>query len=416
VKHGPIGAATHLQCSSDDCNNELPLNKPATVCPKCSSPLLVYYDLDRIRQRTSKRRLAGQPSVMWRYLPWLPFRSRSEVVSLGESTTPLLELKQIGKKMGLPHLVAKDESRLPGGTFKARGMAVAVSRAKQLGQKKLAVPSAGNAGLALAMYANAAGLESHVALPADTPFGIRAAAKLLATSVIEVDGLISDCGRVIESRVETDGWSNLATFKEPYRLEGKKTMGLELFEQLGWQTPDVIVYPTGGGTGLLGIAKAFDELVEMNWIDDDVPRFVAVQPEGCRPVVEAFESGAEICQPYENARTIADGLRVPDPYAGRLILQVLRDSEGTALSVSDDEIRLAQRDLAKTHGYLVGFEAAASLAGCQRLVEMDFVDDDEQVVVILTGGWQGPGDGAELLSSPNSGSPNSRASTSEGEE
>ncbi len=278
---------------------------------------------------------------MWRWHELLPVRDAAHIVSLGEGDTPLLALPEIGRQLGLEHLLIKEESFNPTGTFKARGMAAAVSRARELKAERLIVPSAGNAGGALAAYAARAGIPCAVYIPKDTPAANIAEIQLMATETVLVEGLISDAARFAQIRSQEGGWFDLSTFKEPYRLEGKKILGYEIAEALGWQLPDVIVYPTGGGTGLVGMVKAFHELASLGWLESSrLPRMVAVQAEGCAPVVRAFELGAEACEFWTDAHTIASGLRVPKSFADRLILRSIRETDGTAVAVSDDEITL----------------------------------------------------------------------------
>jgi threonine synthase len=306
-------------------------------------------------------------------------------VTLGEGGTPLLELPRYGERAGLARLLGKDEGRNPTGAFKARGMAAAVSRARELGARVLSAPSAGNAGAALAAYAARAGLEAIVAMPADAPPSAITGAARHGARVILVDGLINDCGALLRSLAPETGAFDLSTLKEPYRVEGKKTMGLELAAQLGWRLPDVIVYPTGGGTGLVGMWKAFGELEALGWIGSERPRMISVQSTGCAPITRAFHSGERFAEPWPNASTVAGGMRVPVAIGDFLILDAIRESGGTAISVTDDEMLAEEEAIAGLEGLDVSHEAAATLAGARRLAQERLVEADEEVVVFLTG-------------------------------
>jgi len=322
---------------------------------------------------------------MWRYAPVLPVRAVDNATFLGEGWTPLLPTGKLAKRIGLNRLFVKDESLNPTGTFKARGMAAAVSRAKELGAKELGVGTAGNAGSAMAAYAAAAGLKAHVAMPRDTPALIQMECSALGADLVLVDGLITDANALIQVGVREKGWFDVATLREPYRIEGKKTMGYELFEQLGRSLPEVIIYPTGGGTGLIGMWKAFDEMERMGWIDSKRPRMVSVQAAGCAPIVRAFEQGAETAEPWKDAHTAASGLRVPRALGDFLILRALRDSGGTALAVSDEEIRSAWAEFSADTGVFPAPEGAATYAGLKRLVDQGWIEKDERVVLFNTG-------------------------------
>jgi threonine synthase len=323
---------------------------------------------------------------MWRWGALLPIVNVQKIISLGEGDTPLLPSHRLGLHLGLPKLFIKDESLNPTGTFKARGLAAAVSKANDLGIRKLIIPTAGNAGGALAAYAAHGGMQACIIMPLDTPRANLEECRISGAEVILVDGLISDAAHLAQTKVTEEGWFDLSTFKEPYRLEGKKVMGLELAEEFNWVLPDVIVYPTGGGTGLVGMWKAFNELEGLGWLErKDRPRMVSVQASGCAPVVLAFERGAESCDYWENAHTLASGLRVPRSFADRLILEAIRECNGYAIAVSDEEILSAQHLLASMEGVFAAPEGAATLAGLQKLLEMGWVNPEEKIVLFNTG-------------------------------
>jgi len=323
---------------------------------------------------------------MWRWHELLPIASANHFVTLGEGDTPLLPVPHLGKELNLTNLWIKDESNNPTGSFKARGLAAAVSKARELGVGKVIVPTAGNAGGAMAAYAARAGLQACVFMPKDTPRANILECQLAGAEVILVDGLISDAARLAGEKARAEGWFDLSTFKEPYRTEGKKIMGYELAETFGWSLPDVIIYPTGGGTGLVGMVKAFDEMATMGWLNDlQRPRMVAVQADGCAPVVKAFQEGQATCAFWPNAHTSASGLRVPKSFADRLILRDLRESQGTAVAVSDDEIQSAQALIGRTEGIFAAPEGAATFAGLRHLVEDGWIEPGETVVLFNTG-------------------------------
>jgi threonine synthase len=359
----------------------------------CGAPLSVQYDLEAAAHRVQKETLVGRRADLWRYAEVLPLQDARFEVCLGEGMTPLLELPHLARRLGCRRLYLKDESLNPTNSFKARGMAVAVSRAWELGLGVLATPSAGNAGCALAAYAARAGLRSHVFMPRDTPRLFVEECVALGARVELVDGLIDDCGRRVAEGRERQGWFDVSTLKEPYRLEGKKTMGYELAEQLDWQLPDVIVYPTGGGTGLVGMWKAFDEMQRMQWIDTPLPRMVTVQASGCAPIVRAFDCGADQAEPWQDAETFALGLRVPRAVGDFLMLRALRDSGGSAVAVSDGEIGVAGRDLALQEGIFASPEGAATWAAAERLREAGALSPLSTVVLFNTGGWYKYADG-----------------------
>jgi len=322
---------------------------------------------------------------MWRYAPLLPVSKPEDVVSLGEGWTPLLETPRLGRKLGAKNLWLKEESSNPTGTFKARGMTAAVSMAKSLGATKLAAPSAGNAASALAAYAARAGLEAHIFMPRDVPRTNYLECVGCGANVTLVDGLISDCGRIVAERKEAEGWFEVSTLKEPYRIEGKKTMGLELAEQLGWRLPDAILYPTGGGVGIIGMWKAFAELEALGWIGPDRPKMISVQAAGCAPVVRAWEAGEKASEFWEGAETVASGLRVPKALGDFLILNAVRESGGTAVAVSDEDMLADGGLLAETEGLFEAPEGAACVTAVRRLLESGFLSADEEIVIYNTG-------------------------------
>ncbi len=373
---------THLECSL--CSRKFEPAKPWNLC-ECGAPLLVRYDLAALRENWSLDSFLSAPNNMWRYAPVLPVRHESSIITLGEGMTPLLEARRTGDRIGANDLLIKDEGLNPTGSFKARGMACAVSMCVELGLKKLATPSAGNAASALAAYAAAAGLEAHIFMPRDVPQANFVECKAYGAHVTLVDGLISDCGRIVAERGPREGWFDLSTLKEPYRIEGKKTMGYEVAEQLGWELPDAIFYPTGGGVGLIGMWKAFAEMEALGWIGPERPKMIAVQSEGCQPVVRAFNEGAERSRFWDGASTLAAGLRVPKPLGDFLVLQAVRESGGTAIAVPDSEILDAGLRLASEEGIFASPEGGACVAAAARLLESGFLDRDDQIVIYNTG-------------------------------
>lgn len=384
VLYWPImSALAGLRCP--ECGRGFEVDRLQSVCQACDSPLLACYDLDRLRATISTADLACRASGLWRWAELLPVRSAASRLTLGEGETPLLHTRRLGARLGLRHLFVKDEGLNPTGTFKARGLAVAVARAAELGVSALAMGTAGNAGAALAVYAARAGLQAHVFVPAEAPAVCRQEIEAAGGHLHVVDGLIDKAGEEASAQARRSGWFVISTFREPYRLEGKKTMGFEIAEQMGWELPEVIVYPTGGGTGLVGLWKAFGELEALGWLRGGKPRLVCVQAEGCAPVVQALDRGASRVQAWHQAKTTAQGLCVPRPYADRLILHTVRESGGVGVSVSDDEIVEAQRQLARQEGILACLEGAAALAGLKRLVRAGWVRADERVVVLNTG-------------------------------
>jgi threonine synthase len=352
----------------------------------CGAPLLARYDLDAAR-RWSRETLNGRPPTMWRYRELMPIFDHEEPVTLGEGFTPLIHARTLGARLGVPALYIKDESLNPTNSFKARGQSAAITRARGLGATTIALPSAGNAGSAAAAYAARAGLEAKVFLPRDVKPPFILESELYGAAVTLVDGLITDAGRVAAERGGPLGWYDVSTLKEPYRIEGKKTMAFELAEQMDWRWPDWIVYPTGGGTGLIGMWKAFDELERIGWMKPVTrPRMVSVQAEGCAPIVRAYEAGAERAPLWEGARTIADGLRVPRAIGDFLILRAVRESGGTALAVPDSEMIEGMRDLGRTEGVSAAPEGGAALAAIKRLIGSRLIRRDHSVVLFNTGG------------------------------
>jgi threonine synthase len=373
---------THLACSL--CNAPYEANQIHNLC-SCGGALLVNYDLAAVRKIWSRDSLATARPDLWRYWPVLPPRDERSIVSLGEGMTPLVRANRLGGKIGAKNLWVKDEGLNPTGSFKARGMTAAMSMAKELGIRKVAIPSAGNAASAAAAYAAAAGIEAHIFMPIDVPQSNYIECKALGAHVTLVNGLISDCARIVGERKVQEGWFDMSTLKEPYRIEGKKTMGYEVAEQMNWELPDAIFYPTGGGVGLIGMWKAFDEMEALGWIGSKRPKMIAVQASGCQPVVRAFEKGAERSEFFEGASTMASGLRVPKPLGDYLILQDVRASGGTAIAVSDDEILDAGVELASYEGMFAAPEGAACVAALRTLLKNEFLKPDECIVLYNTG-------------------------------
>jgi threonine synthase len=355
------------------------------LCSECGKPLLVRYDLKRAARSLTKESLRTRRADLWRYREVLPVERDENIVSLGEGWTPLLHARRLGAQLGLDRLYIKDESQNPTQSFKARGMSTAVSLALELGARKLAVPSAGNAAGALAAYAARAGLEAHIFMPRDTPRANVIECEQTGAHVTLMEGLITDCGAEVGRRKEAENWFDVSTLKEPYRIEGKKTLGYELAEQLDWQLPDVIIYPTGGGTGLIGMWKAFDEMEAMNLIGSKRPRMVSVQAAGCAPIVEAFKEGKRTADEFPNAATIASGLRVPRAIGDFLILDALRASNGMAVAVTDEELIAATLEIGASEGLFVAPEGAACLPALKKLMAEGVVEPGESVVLFNTG-------------------------------
>jgi threonine synthase len=373
-----------LECSA--CGKKYDAAVEQHLCT-CGKPLLARYDLRRAAATLTLENLKTRPRTLWRYAEVLP---NDPPVSLGEGMTPLVHAKRLGASMpcgqgSLQQLYIKDEGLNPTGSFKARGMTAAVTRAKQLGAKVLAAPTAGNAGGALAAYAAAAGLPSVIVMPADTPLANVMECQAFGAKVVKLNGLISDCGKYVAERKDREGWYDVSTLKEPYRIEGKKSMGYELWEQFGGKLPHVILYPTGGGVGLIGMCKAFDEMQEMGWMGSERPRMVAVQAEGCAPIVKAWEAHQTSAAFFPNAATIASGLRVPGPLGDLLILSMLRQTKGTALTVTDEEMLHAGRELASLEGIFAAPEGAATVIAARKLAASGWIKPEESVVLFNTG-------------------------------
>ncbi len=365
------------------CSNIFSLSQLLNLCP-CGSPLLVRYDLKSAGKKLTPSSMKGRVASLWRYRELLPLQDDAHLISLGEGFTPLLEAKTLGRELGLKRLWIKDEAQNPTGSFKDRGLSLAISRAKELGVKKVAIPSAGNAGGSLSAYAAQAGIEAIVFMPRDTPLANRIEVEQYGAKLTLVDGLINDCGRLIAEKKNAEGWFDVSTLKEPYRVEGKKTMGYEIAEQLNWQLPDVIFYPTGGGTGLIGMWKAFAQLEELSWIGRKRPRMVSVQASGCAPIVRAIESGKETAEPWQNAKTLASGLRVPQAVADFLILRAIRESRGTALSVSDEAMLGEIPRIARAEGIFFCPEGAACVVALRRLTDQGWIKPTDEVVIFNT--------------------------------
>lgn len=374
---------TQLRCSS--CAQTFAPTKIQTYCHQCGKALLAEYDLGTARQHLAKETLAGREASLWRYRELLPVFRQANIVTLGEGWTPLLNAASLAKKLRLQRLFIKEEGYNPTGSFKARGICVAVSKARELGISEAAMPSAGNAGGALAAYAAKAGMKAHVFVPRETPAVNVEEISLFGGRVYLVNGEISDAGKRMNELREAHGWFDMSTMKEPYRLEGKKTMGYELAEQFGWELPDVIVYPTGGGTGLIGMWKAFEELEQLGWIGRKRPRMVSVQAAGCAPIVKAFRKGKKESEFWKNPQTSASGLRVPKPFADHLILKALEESNGTAVAVSDAELLADMKRVAKIEGIFLCPEGAAAVTAVRHLTKQGFVRPKDTVVVFNTG-------------------------------
>src|SRR5689334_5018152 len=376
VSHSSGTPIAYFECSK--CGERLDAKVPQTLCPKDAGSLWVRYDLEQVRARTDRVDIGSRTSSMWRYRELLP---DAEPVTLGEGFTPMLASRK------RPNVWIKDEGANPTGSFKARGLCMAVTMAKHYGLKKLAIPSAGNAAGALAAYSAAAGIEANIFMPNDVPEANLVECKAYGANVTLVDGLISDCARIVGERKQAEGWFDISTLKEPFRVEGKKTMGLEVAEQLGWRLPDAIFYPTGGGVGLIGMWKAFDELEQLGWLKtgNKRPKMVAIQAEGCAPIPKAFEEGKSVSEAWKGAHTIASGLRVPKAYGDYIILEILRRSGGTAIAISDDEMIASMLDWARNEGFFLCPEGAAATAAYDKLIASGFLKPSDEVVIFNTG-------------------------------
>ncbi|HET7840887.1 MAG TPA: threonine synthase [Terriglobia bacterium] len=370
-----------LECSR--CQKQFEPGKVYNLC-SCGAPLLARYQLRKLAGRRIRSRLASRPATLWRYREVLPIKNEDSIVSLGEGFTPLLHARRLGEQLGIPHLYLKDESQNPTGSFKARGMALAVSMAHELGITKVAVPSAGNAAGALAAYGAKAGMQTAVFMPVGTPLANRLECEAHGAKVVLVPGSIKDCARVMRESSGDEGWFDVSTLREPYRLEGKKTMAYEVFEQLDWRLPDAMIYPTGGGTGLIGMWKAFDEMQEMGWINSRRPRMISVQASGCAPMVRAFEAGAEQAEEWKNPTTAASGLRVPSAIGDFLILKAIRETQGCAVAVDDAAMLDAVSELARTEGVFTSPEGGATLVALKHLLADGRLKGQERIVLFLT--------------------------------
>jgi threonine synthase len=373
-----------LSCS--ECGKSFRADRIQTYCPDCAAPLLPEYDLPAIKKSLDRDQIRHRPKGIWRWFELLPVRDRHNMITLGEGDTPVLRLERLGMELGLRNLYLKEEAQNPTGTFKARGLATAVSKANELGITRLVIPSAGNAGGAMAAYAARSGMDALIYMPKNSPSSNFVESSIMGAHVELVDGLIDVASKLAQRIESTEGWFNLSTFKEPYRVEGKKIMGYEIAESFDWKLPDVIIYPTGGGTGLVGMWKAFCELKELGWLESEtLPRMISVQAEGCAPVVKAIEHGSISCEVWPDAHTIATGLCVPKSFADRLILKDIRHSHGTAISVTDDEILHWQSQLAQKEGIFACPEGAATLAGLVALRRRGLIYSDESIILFNTG-------------------------------
>src|SRR5438445_5491340 len=378
---------THLECAN--CGKQYEATKVHNLCTACQRPLWVRYDLDAIKKNFTKKALFGRPPTIWRYLEMLPIRNPDKIISLTETITPILETRRLAARFGTEHLFLKDESRLPTGSFKARGMALAVSMANEYGLQKLAVPTAGNAGGALAAYAARAGMEAYVFMPQDTPAINRKECCLAGAKTYLVNGLITDCGRIVAEGKAAKGWFDVSTLKEPYRIEGKKTMGLELAEQFDWELPDVILYPTGGGTGLIGMWKAFHELERLGWLKSPrKPKMIACQSEGCAPIATAFHKGARFAQKFENAATVASGIRVPAAVGDFMILDAVRESGGVAVAAPEVDIPKWMGVASSQEGVALCPETAVCYGALEILLERGIIKKQDRILVFNTGAAQ----------------------------
>jgi threonine synthase len=373
--------ATHLECSL--CGAKYDALAVANLCA-CGGPLLVRYDLSVIRTRWRRRDVAGGPANMWRYAPVLP-AAEASVVTLGEGWTPLVRTRRLGARIGAEQLWVKDEGLNPTASFKARGLSCAVSMCVELGIQKVAIPSAGNAASAMAAYAAAAGIEAHIFMPRDVPQSNYLECMAYGAHVTLVDGLISDCGRMVAELAPQEGWFDVSTLKEPYRIEGKKTMGYEVAEQMGWELPDAIFYPTGGGVGMIGMWKAFDEMEKLGWIGSRRPKMIAVQADGCQPVVRAYLENEPRSRFWDDAHTVASGLRVPKPLGDFLVLNAVRESGGTAIAVSDEDMLEAGVRMASDEGIFAAPEGAACVDAAARLLRSHFLKSTDRIVIYNTG-------------------------------
>ena len=374
---------THLECTLT--GERFDASYPHRTNPANGKPLFARYDLKKAKATLTKDSLTDRRRDMWRYREVMPVIEDANIISLGEGGTPLLKAERLAKETGLDAVYIKDEGVNPTGSFKARGLGAAVSKAKELGQTRLTMPSAGNAAGAMSAYAAAGGMEAHVFMPKDAPIANKIECQAFGAKLTLVDGFITDAGQMSQQAAQELGLFDVSTLREPYRAEGKKTMGYEIVEQLGFDVPDVIVYPTGGGTGIVGIWKALDEMEQLGWIGSERPRMVCVQAEGCAPLVTAFDKGEEFADPFPNPETLAAGMRVPAAVGDFLVIRSVRESGGHALTVSDDEMVAGMVDMARTEGVFAAPEGGATLAALRKLIERGMVDRDERVVLLVTG-------------------------------
>jgi threonine synthase len=369
-----VAKISYLECTK--CGQQLTADEPRTVCPKDGGSLYVRYDFKPYIGKLKPEHLSGSAGSMWRFADLLP---DAPPVSLGEGNTPMIQSRHN------PNVYIKDEGLNPTGSFKARGLCAAVTMCKAYGIKKIAIPSAGNAASALSAYAAAAGIEAYIFMPKDVPHANLVECKVYGAKVTLVDGLISDCAKIVNDRKKDEGWFDISTLKEPFRVEGKKTMGLEVAEQLGWKLPDAIFYPTGGGVGMIGMWKAFDEMQCLGWIGSERPKMISVQAAGCAPIVKAWEEHKDVSEFWQNAKTVAAGLRVPKPYADYILLDILKKSGGTAVAATDEEIGRAVCEWASTEGVFAAPEGAASLVAYRKLIASGFLKSTDRVVLFNTG-------------------------------
>ena len=374
---------THLECGF--CGKTYDKNKIWNLCSECSKPLLARYNIDKAKSEFKKEMLKDREKTLWRYREMLPINDLKFELSLGEGYTPMIHASRLGQEFGMKNLFIKEEGLNPTTSFKARGLCLAISKAHEFGIKEVSIPSAGNAAGAMSAYAALAGMKSFVFMPKDVPQPFISECKALGAEVNLVDGLITDCGKLAAEGVKKYGRFDVSTLKEPYRIEGKKIMGYEVAEQMLWKLPDVIIYPTGGGTGLVGMWKAFDEMEKLGWINSKRPRMVSVQSSGCAPMVKAFNDGKEFAEPWVGARTIADGLRVPAAVGDFLILRAIRESNGTAVAVSDEEILECTNIIGRTEGIFAAPEGGATLAALNQLLKDGWIKKDETIVLFNTG-------------------------------
>ena len=374
---------SHLECSK--CGVKYSKTELHNLSPCCTLPLFPQYDLEKAKSILHKKDLKSRESNMWRYREIMPVEFKENIISLGEGWTPLVQANRLGELKGFSNLYLKNESINPTGSFKDRGMSVAISKAREFHLKNIAIPTAGNAGGSAAAYAAKAGQEAFIFMPNDTPKAFQVECDQYGANVEMIDGLISDCGKIVGERKEKEGWFDISTLKEPYRVEGKKTMGYELAEQFNWELPDVIIYPTGGGTGIIGMWKAFDEMETMGWIGSHRPKMISVQAKGCSPIVDAFDQGLDRAQPFQNPKTSALGLRVPAAVGDFLILNSIRESEGVALSVTDDELMTGTKEIGSSEGIFSAPEGGATVAALPKLLDRGIIKPNDRIVLFITG-------------------------------